>query len=188
MGKSDHPGHQAGPCYTHQQNDSRNPQKGNNNSEWALVQTTDPQGVNNFHQDSNGKLTTTGLGYPECNYCKLPSHSRQKCAFHLKDLENNTDRHYHPRKGFLTKQDTKTYRPPQKRNRSPMSIRLGKEYDDTGNPKFWQTQNGHIIYSIDNQPQRYYCGIPSHARNTCPHNAKTRRGAYSKYTTPEEGC
>ena len=169
MGKSDHPGHQAGPCYTHLQNDNSNPQRENNNSEWVLVQIRDPQGVNYFHQVSNGKLTTTGLGYPECNYCKLPSHSRQKCAFCLKDLEDDIDRHYHLRKGFPTKPDARTYRPPQKRNRSPMSIRLAKEWDNTGNPKFWQTQNGHIIYLIDNQPQCSYFGIPSHGRDTCPH-------------------
>ena len=71
MGKSDHPGHQAGPCYTHQQNDIRNTHRGDNNSEWVLLQTTDPPGVNNFHQDSNGKLTTTGLGCPQMQLLQI---------------------------------------------------------------------------------------------------------------------
>ena len=33
MGKSNHPVHQAGPCHTHPQNDSRDPQGNTNNSE-----------------------------------------------------------------------------------------------------------------------------------------------------------
>ena len=78
--------------------DSQNPRGDTTSPAWELAQTRDPQGVDNFHQDSNGKLTTTGSGYPQCNYCKLPNHSRQRCTFRLKDLENNIDRQVHPRK------------------------------------------------------------------------------------------
>ena len=172
IGNSDHPGHQMGPCYTHPNVSGITPSSWSDDDHWSLIQTTDPQGINNFNQTPNGRLTTTNLGYPECNYCKLPSHSRQKCAFRLKDLENDIDRHQHPRKGFLTKYDARQYKPPLKRNRSLMSIRLANETDNTGNPKFWQTQSGHIIYSLNNQPQCYYCGIPFHGRDTCPRRRK----------------
>ena len=168
MGKSNHPIHQKGPCHTHPREGNEDPQRDTESSGWELAQTMDPKGVNNFNQDSNGKLTTTGLGYPKCNYCKLPKHSRQTCVFRLKDLQNNINRTYHPQKGFLTEQDAKRYNPPQKRQKSPMSSRLAKELDNTGNPRFWQTRDGHIIYSIDNEPQCSYCGIPSHCY-TEPH-------------------
>ena len=182
IGNSDHPGHQIGPCYTHPNISGNTPSNWSDNDQWSLIQTTDPQGINNFNQNPNGRLTTTNLGYPECNYCKLPSHSRQKCAFRLKDLENDIDRHQHPRKGFLTKYDARQYKPPIKRNRSLMSIRLAKETDNTGSPKFWQTQSGHIIYSINNQPQCYYCGIPFHGRDTCPRRREDEsRGIFQIY-------
>ena len=48
-----------------------------------------------------------------------------------------------------------------------MSNKLARETDNTGNPKYWQTESGHIIYSINNQPQCSYCGIPSHGRDNC---------------------
>ena len=68
-----------------------------------------------------------------------------------------------------------------------MSIRLAKESDNTGNPKFWQTQNGHIIYSIDNQPQCSYCSIPSHGWDTCPHRCNDEgRGVFQIYH-PQRG-
>ena len=182
IGKSDHPGHQIGPCYTHPNVGDNTPPDWNDNAQWSLIQTTDHQGINNFNQTPNGRLTTTSLGFPECNYCKLPSHSRQKCTFRLRDLENGIDRHQHPNKGFLTKNDAKQYKPPKKRNRSPMSTRLARETDNTGNPKFWQTQNGHIIYSMNNQPQCYYCGIPFHGRDTCPRRREDEsKGVFQTY-------
>lgn len=182
IGKSDHPGHQIGPCYTHPNVGDNTPPDWNDDAQWSLIQTTDHQGINNFNQTPNGRLTTTSLGFPECNYCKLPSHSRHKCTFRLRDLENSIDRHQHPKKGFLTKSDAKQYKPPKKRNRSPMSTRLAKETDNTGNPKFWQTQNGHIIYSMNNQPQCYYCGIPFHGRDTCPRRRKDEsEGIFQTY-------
>ena len=182
IGNSDHPGHQMGPCYTHPNVSGITPSNWNDDDQWSLIQTTDPQGINNFNQTPNGRLTTTNLGYPECNYCKLPSHSRQKCAFRLKDLENDIDRHQHPRKGFLTKHDARQYKPPIKRNRSLMSSRLANETDNTGSPKFWQTQSGHIIYSLNNQPQCYYCGIPFHGRDTCPRRRKDEsEGIFQRY-------
>ena len=168
IGHSDHPGHQVGPCYTHPKRGTDTPTDWDDDNQWSLIQTADYQGVNNFNQTPNGRLTTTSLGYPECNYCKLPSHSRQRCTFRLRDLENDIDRHQHPKKGFLTKRDARQYKPPMKRNRSPMSVRLARETDSTGNPKFWQTQSGHMVYSMNNQPQCYYCGVPFHGRDTCP--------------------
>ena len=182
IGQSDHPGHQVGPCYTHPKRGAHTPPGWDEHNQWSLIQTTDCQGVNNFNQTPDGKLTTTSLGYPECNYCKLPSHSRQRCTFRLRDLENDIDRYQHPRKGFLTKNDARQYRPPLKRNRSPMSIRLSKETDSSGNPKFWQTQNGHIVYSMSNQPQCYYCGIPFHGRDTCPRRREDEgEGVFQTY-------
>ena len=62
MGKSNRPIHQTGPCHTHPRDDNRDPQRDTENSGWELAQTKHPKGVNNFKQDSNGKLTTTGLG------------------------------------------------------------------------------------------------------------------------------
>ena len=91
VGRSDHPGHQAGTCYTHQRNHNNSQRPVSEATEWALQQTRDSDGNNNFHQDAGGNLTTTNLGHPHCNYCKLPSHSRQKCAFRLRDLEHNID-------------------------------------------------------------------------------------------------
>ena len=109
VGRSNHPGHQAGPCYTHQRPDNNNQQVISKRPDWALQQTRDSNGNNNFHQDAEGNLSTTNLGHPHCNYCKLPSHSRQKCAFRLRDLEHNIDRLHHPRKGMLAKSDVKKY-------------------------------------------------------------------------------
>ena len=167
MGKSNHPVHQEGPCRTHLQDRGLNPTQVDNVPDWEIAQTRDPKGINNFHQDSNGKLTITNSGHPECNYCKLPKHSRQACVFRLKDMQHDIDRRCHPKKGYLTKEDAKEYKPPKKRTISPMSTRLARELDNTGNPRFWQTKDGHIIYSINNQPHCAYCGTPSHGRDRC---------------------
>ena len=114
-------------------------------------------------------MTTTNLGHPHCNYCKLPSHSRQKCAFRLRDLEHNIDRLCHPKKGALAKNVIKKYNSTLIRNQSHMTNRLARESDNTGNPKYRQSESGYIIYSINNQPQCSYCGIPSHGRDNCSH-------------------
>ena len=172
MGQSNSPIHQTSPCRTHPHCDSQSIRDNTTNSAWELAQMKDPQGINNFHQDSNGKLITTDLGSPQCNCCKLPNHARQRCAFRLKDLDYNIDRQVRPRKGFLTKYEARNYLPPPRRHRSPMSLRLAAESDSSGHSRFWQTRSGHIIYSIDNQPQCSYCGIPSHGRDTCPHRHK----------------
>ena len=83
VGRSNHPGQQVGPCYTHQRPNSNSQHISSKVPEWALQQTKDENGNDNFHQNEEGKLITTSLGHPHCNYCKLPSHSRQKCAFRL---------------------------------------------------------------------------------------------------------
>ena len=146
MGQSNSPIHQTSPCRTHPYHGGPHIGENTNNPAWELAQTRDPQGINNFHQDPNGKLTTTDSGSPQCNYCKLPNHSRQRCTFRLKDLDYNIDRRSHPRKGFLTKYEARNYIPPPKRRRSPMSLRLAAELDNSGHKRFWQTQCGYIIY------------------------------------------
>ena len=65
-----------------------------------------------------------------------------------------------------------------------MSVRLPKESDSSGHSRFWQNQSGHIIYSIDNQPQCSYCGIPSHGRDTCP---RRRNDEIQRIHHPQRG-
>ena len=153
MGKSNSPVHQTSQGRIHPQPNGQNPENNTDNSAWELAQTRDPRGINNFHQNSNGKLVMASGGRPKCNYCEKPNHGRQRCAFRLADLEHNIDRQFHPQKGLLARNDAKNYVPTQNRHRSPMSVRLAKETDSSGHSRFWQTQGGHIIYSIDNQPQ-----------------------------------
>ena len=187
MGQSNSPIHQTSPCRTHPHCDSQSIRDNTTNSAWELAQMKDPQGINNFHQDSNGKLITTDSGSPQCNYCKLPNHARQRCAFRLKDLDYNIDRQVHPRKGFLTKYEARNYLPPPRHHRSPMSLRLATESDSSGHSRFWQTRSGHIIYSIDNQPQCSYCGIPSYGRDTCPHRRKDETKGLFRTHHPQRG-
>ena len=83
----------------------------------------------------------------------------------------------HRQKGNMGNTDINNYIPKSnKGNKSPMSIRLVNETGNSGYPRFWQTQCGYIIYSIDNQPQCSYCSIPSHGRDTC----RRRRNDESK--------
>ena len=187
MGKSNSPIHQTSPCHTHTHQKNQNPGNDTVSPTWELAQSRDHQGVNNFHQDPNGKLTTRDSGKPHCNYCKLPYHSRQRCAFCLKDLENNIDRQVHPRKGFLTKNEAKNYTPTHRRYRSLMSVRLAEETDSSGHSRFWQTQDGNIIYSIDNQPQCSYWGIPSHGRDTCSRRRKDEARGLFRIHQPQRG-
>ena len=74
-----------------------------------------------------------------------------------------------------------------KGNRSPMSIRLANETDNSGCPKFWQTQCGYIIYSIDNQPQCSYCGIPAHGRDTCQRRRNDESRGVFRIHHPQRG-
>ena len=187
MGKSNNPIQQTSPCRTHPHHADTIVEQNINNPTWELCQTKDPQGINNFHQDLSGKLTTTNSGFPQCNYCKLPKHSRQGCTFRLKDLDYNIDRQFHPRKGLLTKFEARNYIPSPKRRRSPMSLRLATEIDDSGHKRFWQTLNGHIIYSIDNQPQCSYCGTPSHGRDTCPYRRQDETIGLFQAHHPQRG-
>ena len=182
IGKSSSPMQQKSPCHTHSQNTSST----TTGSAWELTQTQDPYGINNFHQDPNGKIVITTQGKPRCNYCKHPNHERQRCPFRLRDLQYNIDRRMHPQKGSLGK-FTKNYLPKNQGNRSPMSTRLANETDDSDHPRFWQTQCGHIIYSIDNQPQCSYCGIPSHGRDTCQHRRKDETGGLFRIHHPQRG-
>ena len=184
MGKSNSPMQQKSPCHIH----GRNPWSATTGSAWELAQTKDPHGINNFHQDSDGKLVITGQGRTRCNYCKLPNHGRQRCPFRLRDLQYNIDRQFHPQKGCLGKTDTKSYIPNQSRgHRSPMSVRLANETDNSGHPRFWQTQCGHMIYSIDNQPQCSYCGIPSQGRDACQHRRKNEARGLFRIHHPQRG-
>ena len=173
MGRSNKPLQQKSTCHTHSQSTPLNA----TDSAWELVQTRDPQGIDNFRQNDDGTLSLTTQGKPRCNYCKLPNHGRQNCIFRLKDLQFNINRQTHPHKGNLTNTSTRNYVPDSGRgNRSPMSTRLANERDHSGKPRFWQTKCGYIIYSIDNQPQCSYCGIPSHGRDLCRrrHNDESR--------------
>ena len=187
IGKSNNPIQQTSPCRTHPHHRDTIVDQNINNPTWELCQTRDPQGINNFHQDPNGKLTTTSTGFPQCNYCKLPNHSRQRCTFRLKDLDYNIDRRSHPRKGLLTKFEARNYIPAPKRRRSPMSLRLATEVDDSGHKRFWQTRNGYIIYSIDNQPQCSYCGTPSHGRDICPYRRQDETKGLFQAHHPQRG-
>ena len=187
VGRSNHPGQQMGPCFTHQRPNNNSQHVSTAIPEWTLQQTTDKAGNDNFHQNENGKLITTAKGHPHCNYCKLPSHSRQRCAFRLRDLEHNIDRLFHPRKGRLVKNDVIGYSLTLTRTQSLMSNRLARETDNTGNHKYWQTEQGHIIYNIDNQPQCSYCGIPSHGRdNCCSRRNDEQKGTFRIYH-PQRG-
>ena len=187
MGKSNSPVHQTSPCRIHSHRNGQNSGNNTDNPTWELAQTRDPRGINNFHQNSNGKLVMASGGRPKCNYCEIPNHRRQRCAFRLADLEHNIDRQFHPQKGLLARNDAKNYVPTQSRHRSPMSVRLAKETDSLGHSRFWQTQDGHIIYSIDNQPQCSYCGIPSHGRDTCPHRRIDKAGGLFRIHHPQRG-
>ena len=112
---------------------------------------------------------------------------RQRRTFRLKDLDYNIDRQVHPRKGFLSKYEARNYLPLPRRHRSPMSLRLAAELDNLGHARFWQTQSGHIIYSIDNQPKCSYCGIPSHGRDACPHRNKDENKGIFRAHHPQRG-
>ena len=68
-----------------------------------------------------------------------------------------------------------------------MSLRLAAEVDDSGHKRFWQTQNGHIIYSINNQPQCSYCGTPSHGRDTCPYKRQDENLSIFRAHHPQRG-
>ena len=146
MGRPNNSMQQKSQCHVH----SRNTSSTATGSAWELTQTQDPHSFNNFHQDSDGKLVITVQGKPRCNYCKLPNHERQRCPFRLKDLQYNIDRQNHPKKGSLGNTDAKNYVPKDKRgNRSPMSIRLANETDNSGYPRFWQTR---VWGSISHSP------------------------------------
>ena len=188
MGKSNSPVHQTSQGRIHPHRNGQNPENNTDNSAWELAQTRDPRGINNFHQNSNGKLVMASGGRPKCNYCEKPNHGRQRCAFRLADLEHNIDRQFHPQKGSLGKTDTKSYIPKQNRgHRSPMSTRLANETDNSGHPRFWQTQCGHIIYSIDNQPQCSYCGIPSHGKRHMSTQTQRQGWGSISHTPPTKG-
>ena len=115
MGKSTSPIHQTGQCHNHTNQKNQNTV----NPTWELAQSRDQRGVNNFHQDPNGKIITTNTGRPYCNNCQLSYHSRQRCAFRLGDLKNNIDRQVHPQKGFLTKNEVKELHPSQQPSQKP---------------------------------------------------------------------
>ena len=68
-----------------------------------------------------------------------------------------------------------------------MSLRLAAELDNSGHRRFWQTQSGYIIYSIDNQPQCSYCGTPSHGRDICPHRHQDETKGLFRAHHPQRG-
>ena len=176
LGKSNKPLQQRSSCQTHTQNLDL----AASNSAWHFMQLRDPQNIDDFHRQPDGTIALNSSGLPKCNYCGKFNHGRQNCLFRRIDLQYNIDRQIHPLKDDLHTTTHKDYTPyAQNRARgnvSPMSARLANEKDHSGNPRFWQTQCGHIIYSIDNQPQCSYCGIPSHGRDACQrrHNDESR--------------
>ena len=139
MGRSNRPLQQKSICHTHGQS----PLLAAADSAWHLMQSQDPQGIDNFHQRTDGTLSLNSKGQPRCNYCGLLNHGRHNCSFRLKDLQYNIDRQTHPLKGDLTYTTYKNYTPNTpsgvKGNRSTMSARLANEKDHSGNPRFWQT-------------------------------------------------
>ena len=62
-------------------------------------QSKDADGINNYDQSSDGKLTLDNKGRPLCNYCGIANHLRSNCRIRLRDAENGMIRQSHPNKG-----------------------------------------------------------------------------------------
>ena len=74
---------------------------------WSPHQSVDYRGHHNFHQNREGIVVKTNLGHPRCNYCFIPSHSRENCVFRREDLIRGIDRLYHPQKGLLRSRNSR---------------------------------------------------------------------------------
>ena len=81
-----------------QNNNDRNPSIDHRQT-GTPKQSKDADGINNYDQSSDGKLTLDHKGRPLCNYCGIANHLRSNCRIRLRDAENGMIRQSHPNKG-----------------------------------------------------------------------------------------
>ena len=74
---------------------------------WHPQQSADYRGNHNFHQDREGVVVRTSSGQPQCNYCLIPSHSRENCILRREHLSQGIDLLYHPQKGMLRSRNSR---------------------------------------------------------------------------------
>ena len=76
-------------------NNGKNPPK-NSGPMGAKKQSKDAEGIYNFLQSSDGKVSLNHRGHPMCYYCGIPSHQRTECRLRLRDVDNGIKRPFHP--------------------------------------------------------------------------------------------
>ena len=92
-------------------------------------QSKDADGINNYDQSSDGKLTLDHKGKPLCNYCGISNHSRTACRARLRDVDNGVIRQTHPNKGKFGLGN---------RGRQDLQQKITNAADQWGDP--WATQ------------------------------------------------
>lgn len=84
-----------------QNNNGRNPST-DQGQPGLPKQSKDADGLNNYDQSSDGKLTINHKGNPLCNYCGIAGHPRSACRARLRDVERGIIRTSHPHKGTFS--------------------------------------------------------------------------------------
>ena len=70
------------------------------NDTYKFVNETDTSGVPNFWS-INGQLVVSHTGHARCNYCGIPSHSREKCKQRTQDETEGKFYNAHPNRGNI---------------------------------------------------------------------------------------
>ena len=105
-------------------NNGKNPPK-NSGPMGAKKQSKDAEGIYNFLQSSDGKVSLNHRGHPMCYYCGIPSHQRTECRLRLRDMDNGIKRPFHPARGNL---------PSGNQLRKEAQLQISNAADQWGNP------------------------------------------------------
>ena len=139
-------------------------------------QSKDADGINNYDQSSDGKLTLDHKGRPLCNYCGIANHLRSNCRARLRDVENGMIRQSHPNKGKFNSGNRGRQDPQQK---------IANTADQWGDP--WGTQpspqGNQGMQWLTTQPNT---PAPMTLTIADPENMKWIRQATSSGVNPEQ--
>ena len=139
-------------------------------------QSKDADGINNYDQSSDGKVTLDHKGRPLCNYCGIANHLRTDCRARLWDVENGLIRRFHPNKGKLNSGNRGRQDPQQK---------IANTADQWGDP--WGTQpSPHGSHSMQWQTTQPNTPAPVTLTITDPENMKWIQQATSSGINPEQ--
>ena len=139
-------------------------------------QSKDADGINNYDQSSDGKLTLDHKGRPLCNYCGIANHPRTNCRARLRDVENGMIRQSHPNKGKFNSGN---------RGRQDPQPKMANAADQWGDP--WGTQptpqgaQGAQWQTTQSNPQ-----TPMPLTVSNPENVKWLRQATSSGIDPDQ--